>query len=82
MSDIDIARKLADLDDLYRQLQEYSGIAIKEYETDWRTQRIVERTLHVMIEICLDVAGRIISDGPYRVPTSYADTFRVFTKTS
>jgi len=30
-----------------------------------------------MIESCADIAGHIISDRGYRVPTSYADTFRV-----
>jgi len=31
----------------------------------------------MMIEICTDVAGHIISDKGYRVPATYADTFRV-----
>jgi uncharacterized protein YutE (UPF0331/DUF86 family) len=31
----------------------------------------------MMIETCADIAGHIISDKGYRVPTSYADTFRV-----
>ena len=31
----------------------------------------------MMIETCADIAGHIISDRGYRVPTSYADTFRV-----
>ena len=30
-----------------------------------------------MIESCLDIAGHIISDGEYRIPNNYADTFRV-----
>jgi len=30
-----------------------------------------------MIETCADVAGHIISDKGYRVPATYADTFRV-----
>ncbi len=30
-----------------------------------------------MIETCADVAGHIISDKGYRVPSTYADTFRV-----
>jgi uncharacterized protein YutE (UPF0331/DUF86 family) len=31
----------------------------------------------MMIETCVDIAGHIISDQGYRVPKSYADTFRV-----
>ena len=30
-----------------------------------------------MVEICVDIAGHIISDKGYRVPATYADTFRV-----
>ncbi len=30
-----------------------------------------------MIEICADIANHIIADKEYRVPKSYADTFRV-----
>jgi uncharacterized protein YutE (UPF0331/DUF86 family) len=31
----------------------------------------------MMIEICVDIANHIISDRKYRVPNSYADTFKV-----
>ena len=48
-----------------------------QYTEDWKTQRIVERTLQIMIETCVDIAGHIISDKGYRVPKTYADTFRV-----
>jgi len=30
-----------------------------------------------MIETCLDIAGHIISDCGFRVPDSYADTFKI-----
>ena len=30
-----------------------------------------------MIETCVDIAGHIISDKNFRIPTSYADTFKV-----
>ena len=52
-------------------------MSLKEYSGDWKVQRIVERTLQMMIEICADTASHIISEGSYRVPKSYADTFRV-----
>ncbi|MEK6767306.1 MAG: HepT-like ribonuclease domain-containing protein [Planctomycetota bacterium] len=38
---------------------------------------MVERTLQIMIEICADIANHIIADKGYRIPRSYADTFRV-----
>ena len=31
----------------------------------------------MMIEICVDIAGHIISDREYRIPKGYADTFKV-----
>ena len=72
-----ILRKLADLETYFNQLSEYSNLTVKEYGGDWKVQRIVERTLQMMIESCLDIAGHIISDGGYRIPNNYADTFRV-----
>ena len=72
-----ILRKMADLETYFDQLSEYSNITVKEYGQDWKSQRIVERTLQMMIETCLDIAGHLISDSGYRIPKNYADTFRV-----
>ena len=72
-----ILRKLADLEIYFNQLCEYSNITVNKYEGDWKTQRIVERTLQVMIETCLDIAGHVISDRSYRIPKNYADAFRI-----
>lgn len=72
-----ILRKLADLQEYIEQLGEYSNIKVSEYSTDWKTQRIVERTLQMMVEICADIASHIISDSGLRVPKTYVDTFKV-----
>ena len=72
-----ILRKLAELQKYIEQISEYSNIRVNEYSGDWKTQRIVERTLQMMIEICADIASHIISDSGFRVPESYADTFKV-----
>jgi len=72
-----LLRKLAELEEYLRQIKEYANVNVEQYSKDWRVQRIVERTLQMMIELCADIAGHIISDRGYRVPTSYADTFRV-----
>lgn len=72
-----ILRKLAELEEYLGQVKEYASITVDRYSKDWKAQRIVERTLQMMIEICADVAGHIISDKRYRVPATYADTFRV-----
>jgi uncharacterized protein YutE (UPF0331/DUF86 family) len=71
-----LLRKLAELEEYLRQIKEYANVNVEQYSKDWRIQRIVERTLQMMIESCADIAGHIISDRGYRVPTSYADTFR------
>lgn len=72
-----ILRKIDDLDLYQRQIQEFSGITVQEYREDWKTQRIVERTLQMMIETCVDIANHIVSDRGMRTPTSYSDTFKV-----
>lgn len=70
-----ILRKLSELEEYFGQIREFSSVSVEEYSADWKVQRIVERTLQIMIELCIDIAGHIISDRKLRVPVSYADTF-------
>lgn len=77
-----ILRKLAELETYFDQMREYSYITVNEYSGDWKIQRIVERTLQMMIETCADIAGHIISDSGYRIPKNYTDTFRVLCENS
>jgi uncharacterized protein YutE (UPF0331/DUF86 family) len=72
-----LLRKLSELEEYLEQIKEYVNVTVEQYSKDWRIQRIVERTLQMMIELCADIVGHIISDRGYRVPTSYADTFTV-----
>ena len=72
-----ILRKLAELDQYYGQLKEYENTTVDQYSDDWKIQRIIERTLQMMIETCADIAGHIIADKGFRIPKSYADTFKV-----
>ena len=72
-----VLRKLSELGTYYGQIKEFADINIDNYKNDWKTQRIVERTLQIMIETCTDIASHIISDRGMRPPTTYADTFRV-----
>jgi uncharacterized protein YutE (UPF0331/DUF86 family) len=51
-----ILRRLASLDTYLEQLAPYRAIDVSAYRQDWKTQRIVERTLHLAIETCMDVA--------------------------
>ena len=75
-----ILRKLAELEEYLEQIKEYSNITVDEYSDDWKIQRIIERTLQMMIENCVDIASHIISDRKYRIPKSYADTFSILHK--
>ena len=72
-----ILRKVSELDEYYKQIKEYDKIKIAQYSDDWKIQRIIERTLQMMIETCVDIASHIIADKGYRVPKSYSDTFKV-----
>ena len=72
-----ILRKISEIEMYRSQIEEFSNITTKEYRENWKTQRIVERTLQIMIEICVDISNHIISEGEMRVPVSYADTFKI-----
>lgn len=72
-----VQRKLSDLETYLRQVKEFSGTSLEAYRADWKVQRIVERTLQMMIEVCADIANHIVADSGMRAPTSYADTFKV-----
>jgi uncharacterized protein YutE (UPF0331/DUF86 family) len=72
-----VLRKLAELEEYQNQLLEFKGLTVKQFRDDWKTQRIVERTLQMMIETCLDMANHLVADRGYRVPVSYADIFKV-----
>jgi uncharacterized protein YutE (UPF0331/DUF86 family) len=72
-----ILRKLSELDEYYKQIREYDKITVSQYSNDWKIQRIIERTLQMMIETCVDIASHIIADRGCRVPKSYSDTFKV-----
>lgn len=72
-----IFRKIASLSEYRKQIGEYSEITVEQYRGDWKIQRIVERTLQMMIELCADIANHVISDESLRTPETYSDTFRV-----
>ena len=72
-----VLRKLSELEEYLNQIREYSNITVSDYSKDWKTQRIVKRTLQMVIETCVDIVGHIISDQGFHLPKSYADAFRV-----
>jgi len=72
-----VLKKLATLEECRRQLTEFTSLTVADCRAGWKVQRIVERTLQMMIELCADVAGHLIADRRWRIPETYADTFRV-----
>jgi uncharacterized protein YutE (UPF0331/DUF86 family) len=72
-----ILRKLAELDQYVAQVSEYRELTAERYREDWKTQRIVERTLQLAIETCADVASHVIADRKLRIPSTYAEAFEI-----
>ncbi|MGA2975624.1 MAG: DUF86 domain-containing protein [Spirochaetia bacterium] len=72
-----VLRKLDQLEAYGRQLSEFKNISLQQYREDWKAQRIVERTLQIMIETCVDITNHVIADSRMRAPKSYADSFTV-----
>ena len=72
-----ILRKIEKLETHLNQISHYRDLKAEEYDGDWKIQRIVERTLQIMVEICVDIASHVIADRGFRSPTTYADSFRV-----
>jgi uncharacterized protein YutE (UPF0331/DUF86 family) len=78
MVDVVLVEKiLGDIKSNVSELRQATDITWNIYRTDKRSRRFVERTLHILIEACIDVAQHIISDEQLREPTSYRDTFAV-----
>jgi len=72
-----LLRRLADLDQYVEQASEFRTVTIDQYRRDWKIQRIVERTLQMAIEACLDVANHVVADRQLRVASTYAEIFEV-----
>jgi uncharacterized protein YutE (UPF0331/DUF86 family) len=72
-----LLRKVASLETYLGQLATFRDVHLDRYRHDWQTQRIVERTLHLAIETCMDIADHIVSDRRLRVPETGAETFEI-----
>jgi uncharacterized protein YutE (UPF0331/DUF86 family) len=72
-----LRRKLAELSEYVTQVSEYRDLTAERYRADWKTQRIVERTLQMAIEACVDVASHVVADRGLRAPSTYAETFEI-----
>lgn len=83
-----IMRKLTELETYINQIQEYSNITVKEYSQYWKIQRIIERTLQMMIELCVDIANHVIADENFKfqsiivIPLKFWKKHRLYLKDS
>lgn len=71
---------MAALDTYLAQLAEARQIDLPAYTNDWRAQRVVERTLHLLIEVCMDLADHVIADRALPVPGTAAEAFVVLAR--
>lgn len=72
-----VERILNDIKAHLNDLRTAEDITWERYRTDIRARRFVERTLHILIEACIDIAQHLIADENMREPQSYRDTFVV-----
>ncbi|ETR69503.1 MAG: hypothetical protein OMM_09537 [Candidatus Magnetoglobus multicellularis str. Araruama] len=78
MQNNDIVKRLiGNIEGYVNDLKNAQDITYDKFISDIRSQRFIERTLHIAIESCLDVVHHIISEKGFRQPTSYADAFAV-----
>lgn len=76
-----IASKIKLLEEYLRDLTEArKQLDSRRFASDKIMRRYVERTLHLAIEACLDIANHIISYEGYREPSSNRDTFQVLSE--
>lgn len=70
-----VLRKIADMERYLGELAEYRGITSEAYGADWKTQRVIERTLHLVIEASMDLADHLVADRRLPVPETAAGAF-------
>jgi uncharacterized protein YutE (UPF0331/DUF86 family) len=56
-----IGKKLEIFDDTLSRLKNYLPITYDQFQMDWGMQKIVERSLQILVEIMIDIANRIIA---------------------
>ena len=72
-----VLRKAAALEGYLGELEQFRNIDLETYRAEWKTQRVVERSLHLAIEVCLDLGDHLIADRGLRVPTTQAEIFEI-----
>jgi len=68
-----IEKALETISQNLNELRNSTDIDWQVYRNDLRARRFVERTLHVIIEACMDIAHHIISSDGMREPATYRE---------
>lgn len=71
-----ILSKLSTIEEYLTKLSGYMPASFEDFKDDWGLQKIVERSLQVMIEIMIDIAERIIAKKNILPPETSAEAMR------
>lgn len=70
-----VSRRRLALEQYLRELREVVAVGRESYLADWKVQRAAERSLHLAMEVCLDLAEHVIADQRLEVPETAAGMF-------
>lgn len=68
-----IKRKSEHLLNEIEHLKEFKGITFEIFKDSWRDIRIVERSIQIIAQAVLDIAGHIIANKGWGTPTTYRE---------
>lgn len=72
-----VLKAVANIEENINELKKANDITWEKYQHDNRAKKFVERSLHIIIEACIDIAQHIISDEGFREAETYKETFIV-----
>jgi len=75
-----IRERLKLLSEYVNDLLELQGVDLETYTENKLIRRTVERTLHLAVEVCLDIGQHIIVREGFRMPDDNKDVFVVLTE--
>ncbi len=61
-------------------LRSKQKVSFEAYLSDWELQHIVERALQNVIQACIDIGARVISQRPFRKAEGYHDIFDILSQ--
>lgn len=70
-----VSRRRLALEQYLRELREVIAVGRAAYLADWKSQRAAERSLHLAMEVCLDLAEHVIADQRLAAPETAAGMF-------